>query len=67
MMRVILDCDNTMGTGADVDDGLALLYLLGHAGEVELAGITCTYGNSDIDTVYANTRRLAGEDRKSVV
>ncbi len=61
MKRVILDCDNTMGTGADVDDGLALLYLLGHSDEVELAGITCTYGNSDIETVYANTRRLADE------
>ena len=61
MRRVILDCDNTMGTGADVDDGLALLYLLGHADEIELVGITCTYGNSDIETVYANTRRLTGE------
>ena len=27
---LILDCDNTMGVpGRDVDDGLALLYLLG--------------------------------------
>lgn len=55
---VILDCDNTFGIpGCDVDDGLALLYLLG-CPEVELLGVTCTYGNNTLDTVYANTRRL---------
>ena len=55
---VILDCDNTMGVpGCDVDDGLALLYLLG-CPEVELLGITCSYGNSTQQTVYNNTRRL---------
>ena len=31
--RVILDCDNTMGLdGRDVEDALALLYLLGRPG-----------------------------------
>ncbi len=61
MKRVLFDFDNTMGTGFDTDDGLALLYLLGHAKEVEILGLTCTYGNSDIDTVYENTRRIVAE------
>ena len=55
---VILDCDNTMGVpGCDVDDGLALLYLLG-CPEVELLGITCSYGNNTQQTVYDNTLRM---------
>ena len=55
---VILDCDNTMGVpGCDVDDGLTLLYLLG-CPEVQLLGITCSYGNNTQQTVYDNTRRL---------
>ncbi len=55
---VILDCDNTMGVpGCDVDDGMALLYLLG-CPEVRLLGVTCAYGNSTQETVYQNTVRL---------
>ena len=55
MKKIIFDCDNTMGIdGCDVDDGLALLYLLGKEC-IEICGITTTYGNSDIDTVYTNT------------
>ena len=55
---VILDCDNTMGVpGCDVDDGMTLLYLLG-CPEVELLGVTCSYGNNTQQTVYDNTLRL---------
>ena len=55
---VILDCDNTMGLpGCDVDDGLALLYLLGSPG-VRLLGVTCSYGNSAQEAVHRNTLRL---------
>ncbi|MBQ7895740.1 MAG: nucleoside hydrolase [Oscillospiraceae bacterium] len=55
---LIIDCDNTMGVaGCDVDDGLALLYVLGSP-EVELLGITCAYGNNKQDVVYENTKRL---------
>ncbi len=55
---VIFDCDNTFGVpGCDVDDGLTLLYLLG-CPEVELLGITCSYGNNQQSTVYRNTCRL---------
>ena len=57
-MPVILDCDNTMGVpGCDVDDGLTLLYLLG-CPEVNLLGVTCSYGNNTQQTVYDNTLRL---------
>lgn len=55
---LILDCDNTMGVhGCDIDDGTALLYLLG-CPEVELLGICCSFGNSRQETVYHNTLRL---------
>ena len=43
---VVVDCDNTLGIpGCDVDDGTALIYLLG-CPEVEIIGITTSYGNS---------------------
>lgn len=59
--KIIFDCDNTMGVkGCDVDDGLALLYLLGE-GNREICGITTTYGNSDIETVYHNTSKMLQE------
>ena len=61
MKRIVFDFDNTMGTGHDTDDGLALMYLLGHAPDVEVLGLTCTYGNSDINTVYENTQRIVAE------
>ncbi len=58
MIPVILDCDNTMGLpGKDVDDGLALLYLLGSK-NIELKAITTTFGNSTIEAVHPNTERL---------
>jgi inosine-uridine nucleoside N-ribohydrolase len=55
---VILDCDNTMGVaGCDIDDGLALLFLLG-CNNINLLGVTCAYGNSSQETVFSNTVRL---------
>ena len=42
-----------------MDDGLALLYLLGM--DAEIVGITATYGNSDLDTVFSNTRLMIEE------
>lgn len=62
MLKVIYDCDNTMGIhGKDVDDGLALLYLLGNS-EVNLLGVTTTYGNSNIEDVFKNTTKMLRED-----
>lgn len=60
-LRLIMDCDCTMGVqGCDVDDGLALLYVLG-CPEAELLGVTCSFGNNTQDTVYRNTKRLLKE------
>jgi len=57
-MKIIHDCDNTMGMQhRDIDDGMALLYLRGRS-DVELLGVTLTFGNSTIDDVYRCTRTL---------
>lgn len=51
MKNVIFDCDCTIGIkDCDCDDALALLYLLGRD-DINILGITATYGNSDIDSV----------------
>ena len=61
MIKVIFDCDNTMGLpGKDVDDGLTLLYLLGR-NDVDLVGITTTFGNSTIADVHNNTVKMFDE------
>lgn len=60
-LSLVMDCDCTMGVpGCDADDGLALLYVLG-CKEVELLGVTCSFGNNTQETVYNNTKRLLGE------
>jgi inosine-uridine nucleoside N-ribohydrolase len=46
--------------GKDVDDGLTLLYLLGRD-DINLLGVTTTFGNSTIDIVYENTARMFEE------
>ena len=57
-MKVIFDCDNTMGIPKkEVDDGLTLLYLLGRP-DVELLGVTTTFGNGSADAAYTQTARL---------
>lgn len=62
MKRIVLDCDNTMGVrGCDVDDGLALLYLLGNPERCTVEGLCTCFGNADIGTVDGNTRRLCAE------
>lgn len=59
--RIIVDFDNTMGVeGKDTDDGLALLYLLGFE-DARVEAICTTYGNSTIDVVHENTRKMLGE------
>jgi purine nucleosidase len=65
MKNVIVDCDNTIGVeGCDVDDGLAILYLLGRP-DIRLLGITTVYGNSDLDTVYNTTVSMMEEIGRS--
>lgn len=58
MKKLLYDCDNTMGLpGRDVDDGLVILYLLGRQ-DIELKGVTTTYGNSSLDEVFQNTKNM---------
>ncbi|GAK61569.1 inosine-uridine preferring nucleoside hydrolase [Candidatus Vecturithrix granuli] len=60
-MNVYFDCDNTMGLpGCDMDDGMALLYLLGHE-RIRLRAVTTSFGNSTIAQVHANTERMFRE------
>ena len=52
MIDLLYDCDLTMGLpNRDVDDGLALAFLLGHP-EIRLLGVTSTFGNAGIDEVH---------------
>ncbi len=56
--KIIFDCDNTIGIPfKEVDDGLALLYLLG-VPEIDIVGLTTTFGNGTIDQTYSQTRKL---------
>jgi len=56
--KLIIDCDNIFGLPfREVDDGLALSYLLGQ-NSLNILGITTTFGNSSIKCVIAQTREL---------
>ncbi|MEF9839719.1 MAG: nucleoside hydrolase [Lachnospiraceae bacterium] len=58
MKHIVMDCDNTLGVpNCDVDDGLALIYLLG-CKQAKVHGITTTYGNNQLDVVYQATKKL---------
>lgn len=58
---IYFDCDNTMGLpGCDMDDGMALLYLLGRD-DVQIEAVTTSFGNNTIDRVHANTERMFRE------
>ncbi|MBG9980267.1 nucleoside hydrolase [Facklamia sp. DSM 111018] len=60
-MKVVIDFDNTFYTSnRDVDDALALMYLLGSEG-VEVVGITSTFGNASVEEVDCCTLRLIEE------
>ena len=59
--KVIIDCDNTMGLPDwEIDDGLVLLYLLGRE-DIEIVGITNTFGNGSLQDVEFYTKQLLRE------
>ncbi len=61
MEKIIFDNDNTMGLRTkEIDDGLTLFYLLGRS-DIDLVGITTTFGNGTIDQVYGQTVNLVAE------
>jgi len=56
--RVIVDCDNTYGIpGLPIDDGQTLMYLAGRS-DIEIVGVSCTYGNGSIEEVVSATEWL---------
>lgn len=65
--KVIFDCDNTMGyIGGELDDGIALLYIFGSQ-DLELLGITTTFGNGKIDRVMKYTKQLLKAIRREEI
>ncbi|WP_308551905.1 nucleoside hydrolase [uncultured Peptoniphilus sp.] len=55
MKKVLVDFDNTINVrGCDIDDAFALFFLLSHK-DVEVVGITTTFGNSNEDDTYNST------------
>jgi purine nucleosidase len=66
MIELLYDCDLTMGLrDRDVDDGLALMALLGHP-EIRLLGVTSTFGNGSVEEVHpclvATLKTLGSEE-----
>ncbi|WP_448904986.1 nucleoside hydrolase [Gemella sp.] len=60
-MKVIYDCDNTMGINyKDIDDGLTLLYLYKNP-NVDLLGVSLTFGNDSLDRVIESTKALVSK------
>jgi purine nucleosidase len=60
--HVICDCDNTMSfQGRPMDDALAILYLMGKSGSIDLLGITCNYGNGTSEDSYISNTALINE------
>lgn len=62
--KVILDCDNSLGSFWEVDDGLVLSYLLNKP-EANLLGVTTTFGNRTYNHKYT-VKQLAQADREDV-
>ncbi len=64
--KIILDTDPAMGMwlGADIDDDLAIMFLLASP-EVEILGITTTYGNSTGGRTYRDAVELLGRAGRS--
>jgi purine nucleosidase len=61
MMELLYDCDLTMGiAGRDVDDGLALMAVLGNR-QLRLLGVTSTFGNGTLEEVHPCLERALQE------
>ncbi|MFC6170410.1 nucleoside hydrolase [Loigolactobacillus jiayinensis] len=57
-MKLIYDCDNTIGLpNKDIDDGLTLLYLYQQP-TVDLLGVTLTFGNGTVAQAQQQTTIL---------
>ena len=59
---LLIDTDPGLSVrlSADIDDDLAILFLLASP-EIAILGLTCTYGNSSIARTFADAQRLLRE------
>ena len=61
LREVLVVCDNTLGIpGGEIDDGLALLYLLGCPDRVQVQAVVATHGNAGLNQTFVATKRLMG-------
>jgi len=61
MTDLLYDCDLTMGLpGKDVDDGLALMAVLGDP-QIRLLGVTSAFGNGSLEEVHPCLERTLRE------
>ena len=59
-IKVIIDADPAIGVPfRDVDDGIMLLVAL-NSPELDILGITTTFGNVPLDTAYGKAQELVG-------
>ncbi|MBU1670581.1 MAG: nucleoside hydrolase [Actinobacteria bacterium] len=66
--KIIIDTDPAVGVPLrDVDDALAILYLLALPDEFEVLGITAVGGNAPVPSAYAKARGLVGLARRGDV
>ncbi len=57
-LKILVDADPTMLTGGlDIDDDLAIA-VLANSPEVELLGLTTTYGNASLEKTYKDAQEL---------
>jgi len=58
--KVLFDCDPTLYGFRDVDDSLALLYLLSkhRKREIRLIGVTTVFGNDSVEKTYRTARNI---------
>ncbi|MDD5447764.1 MAG: nucleoside hydrolase [Actinomycetota bacterium] len=61
MEKIIIDADPAIGyTFRDVDDALAILYLLAHPEEFEVLGITAVHGNASVRKTSSRAKEIIG-------
>ncbi|MBK5093517.1 MAG: nucleoside hydrolase, partial [Actinobacteria bacterium] len=66
--KVIVDTDPATGYPlADVDDGLALLYLLAYPKEFNLLGITTVYGNASLPKTTSKAEEILRVARRTEI
>jgi len=64
--KVLVDTDPATGYRlADVDDGLALFYLLAHPGEFDVLGITTVYGNASLPKTTSKAEEILRVARRT--